>query len=62
VPVECPNVPRGLLNPRDVWENPADYDYKAVFLAKAFVNNFKKFEQEASEEILSAAPKILQTI
>lgn len=62
VPVECPNVPSGLLNPRDVWENPADYDYKAVFLAKAFVNNFKKFEQEASEEILSAAPKILQTI
>lgn len=61
VPVECPSVPSGLLNPRDVWENPADYDYKATYLAKAFINNFKKFENEASEEILSAAPKILQT-
>ena len=61
VPVECPNVPNTLLNPRDVWENPADYDYKASFLAKAFINNFKKFEEEASEEILSAAPTILQT-
>lgn len=61
IPVECPGVPFELLNPRDAWENPADYDYKANFLAKAFINNFKKFEDEASEAVLSAAPKMLQT-
>ncbi len=59
-PVTVPNVPSEVLNPRDTWEDKAAYDEKAAELARSFVNNFKKFEDKASAEILAAAPKVSQ--
>jgi phosphoenolpyruvate carboxykinase (ATP) len=59
MPVDCPGVPNEILNPRNTWASKAAYDQKANFLAKAFNDNFKQFEKEASEEILAAAPNIL---
>jgi len=58
-PVACEGVPSELLNPRNTWENKADYDRTAANLASKFVNNFEKFASETSQEILAAAPKIL---
>lgn len=60
VPLNCPNVPTELLNPRNTWANKEAYDEKANYLAKLFINNFKQYESAASAEIIAAAPKILQ--
>ncbi len=58
VPQTCPNVPDELLNPRDTWEDKAAYDAKANELANAFVKNFQKYADFASEAILAGAPKV----
>ena len=56
IPTECEGVPSEILNPRKTWDDKTAYDEKANSLAKQFVENFKQFEAETSEEILSAAP------
>ena len=57
MPKTCPGVPSDVLNPRNTWEDKADYDVKAKDLAKKFVDNFEQYKSMASEEILAAAPK-----
>jgi phosphoenolpyruvate carboxykinase (ATP) len=56
VPQTCPNVPSEVLNPRNTWENPEEYDIQASTLAKAFRDNFKKFEDFATADILEGSP------
>ncbi|AGA79195.1 phosphoenolpyruvate carboxykinase (ATP) [Echinicola vietnamensis] len=56
VPQRCPGVPQEILNPKDTWENPGEYDQKAFQLASSFVENFKKYEDFADEEIMAGAP------
>ncbi len=57
-PVSCPGVPAEVLNPRNTWADKEAYDKKAGYLAKQFNRNFKQFETEANQEILSAAPQV----
>ena len=57
MPTSCPDVPSELLNPKNTWENKSDYDLKAKELANAFNKNFEQFADNASDEILEAAPK-----
>jgi len=59
MPSTCPEVPSQILNPKDTWENPQEYDEVANELALKFSNNFKQFESEATTEILEAAPRVL---
>ncbi|RZJ36347.1 MAG: phosphoenolpyruvate carboxykinase (ATP) [Flavobacterium sp.] len=56
-PQSCPNVPDGILNPRDTWEDKDLYDVKAKELAQKFRDNFAKFEEFANEEIMAGAPR-----
>jgi phosphoenolpyruvate carboxykinase (ATP) len=56
VPVSCPDVPAGILNPRDTWADTAAYDVKAAELAVKFKNNFEQFAPDASEAVRSAGP------
>ncbi len=58
MPKECPDVPYEVLNPRNTWEDKNTYDEKAKNLAQQFINNFEKFADHVSEEILAAAPVI----
>jgi phosphoenolpyruvate carboxykinase (ATP) len=60
MPASVPNVPAEILNPRNTWADKEAYDKKANELAKLFVNNFAKYADKASEEIRSAAPKVLE--
>ena len=58
IPESCPNVPTEVLDPRNTWEDKNAYDQKANELAAAFVQNFDKYKDFASEDILAGAPKI----
>jgi phosphoenolpyruvate carboxykinase (ATP) len=57
MPTSCPNVPNEILNPRNTWDNKHAYDVDANLLAKKFNDNFAKFADNASQEILDGAPK-----
>ncbi|MCO5249626.1 MAG: phosphoenolpyruvate carboxykinase (ATP) [Chitinophagales bacterium] len=57
IPKTCDGVPSEVLNPRNTWGNPADYDKTSKDLAKRFINNFKKYAEGTNAEILSAAPQ-----
>jgi phosphoenolpyruvate carboxykinase (ATP) len=56
VPQSCPGVPAEVLNPRNTWAQPGDYDAQANRLARMFVENFRSFETEAAPEIRAAGP------
>lgn len=57
VPTSCPNVPSEVLLPENSWADKEAYKKTAQNLAKLFHENFKKFEDLASEEICKAGPK-----
>ena len=57
MPDTVPGVPSEVLNPRSSWKDKEAYDATARKLAGMFVKNFEKFADQASDEILSAAPK-----
>ncbi|UZR95739.1 phosphoenolpyruvate carboxykinase (ATP) [Chondrinema litorale] len=59
MPKECPEVPSMILNPKVTWENKDAYDDKANLLAKEFVKNFEKYEENANDEIMAGAPKVV---
>lgn len=57
MPTSCTGVPSEILNPRNTWDDKADYDEKALHLAQEFRKNFEKYRSGVSDEILAAAPK-----
>lgn len=58
VPAAVPGVPSELLDPRQTWADPQEYDHKATVLAQQFVDNFQKYADFANEEILAGAPRV----
>jgi len=57
IPMECPDVPPELLDPKTTWIDKDSYDLGAKKLAQMFVENFAKFTN-VSDEIKNAGPKI----
>ncbi len=57
IPEKVEGVPNEVLNPRNTWKRPEDYDKKAKELANQFVENFKEYEKTVSKEILAASPR-----
>jgi phosphoenolpyruvate carboxykinase (ATP) len=58
IPMNCPNVPTEILNPRNTWADKEAYDAMAKNLANQFVKNFEKYASGVSAEIKAAAPKV----
>jgi phosphoenolpyruvate carboxykinase (ATP) len=58
IPERVNNVPPEILNPRDTWKRPEDYDAKARELATLFAENFKEYEDNVPQEICDAGPII----
>lgn len=59
-PASCPGVPDAVLNPVQTWGNESAYYAKANQLASLFIDNFKKFEEGVSEDVLNESPNVLQ--
>lgn len=60
IPTSCPDVPNELLVASGTWEDKEAYMKQSYDLAAMFVKNFEKYASQANEEILAAAPKVLQ--
>ena len=59
IPTELPGVNTGILDPRDTYADPKEWDEKAKKLAEMFINNFKKFEtNEVGKKLAQAGPKL----
>lgn len=56
IPAICPRVPTAILNPANTWADKAAYEKQAGALAQQFIDNFKKYTNYVSAEILHAAP------
>jgi phosphoenolpyruvate carboxykinase (ATP) len=56
VPLQCPKVPPDILNPRNTWQKPGDYDAQAARLAGMFADNFRQFSGKVGPEISAAGP------
>lgn len=58
VPTSLPGVDPKILDPRDTYENKANWDEKAADLASRFVKNFKKYETNpAGKALVKAGPE-----
>jgi phosphoenolpyruvate carboxykinase (ATP) len=57
VPESCEGVPDKVLRPADTWEDPVAYREKYAQLAGLFTENFKKFADGCTPEIVEAGPK-----
>ena len=59
VPTELKGVDTGILDPRDTYANPAEWDEKAKDLAGRFIKNFAKYESnEAGKALVAAGPQL----
>lgn len=58
VPKTCPNVPDEILNPAKGWTGTADFKEEVTKLAELFQENFKKYQDEATPEVLKAGPTV----
>lgn len=56
-PRKCPGVPTEVLSPRATWNDDQAYYTMAFKLTNAFRENFKKFEEYATEEIRRGGPQ-----
>ncbi len=59
VPTSLPGVDSKILDPRDTYANPSDWDNKAKDLASRFIKNFVKYETNpAGKALVKAGPKV----
>lgn len=60
-PASCPGVPNNILDPVSMWDNKEAYYAQANQLATLFIENFSKFENGVSADVLAESPVILTT-
>lgn len=57
MPENCEGVPSEILDPRNTWDDKKAYDAKATQLSRFFKENFEKFSEKASPEIIKGGPQ-----
>ena len=59
IPKVVPCMDSSLLNPRDNWEHPEDWDAEAMELARKFIANFEKFaDSDDTRRLIAAGPQL----
>ena len=56
VPKHCEGVPDKVLVPAETWDDPDAYKQKYLQLAALFIENFKKFAEGSSQDVIDAGP------
>ena len=62
VPTSCTGVPNELLNPKKSWHGQADFKEEVTKLGGLFVENFKKYSDEATPEVVKAGKQSWQHV
>ena len=59
IPTELEGVDTKVLDPKDTYKDPAEWDKKAKELAGMFIKNFAKYtDTEAGKELVAAGPQL----
>ena len=59
VPTVLEGVDTGILDPRDTYADPTEWETKAKDLAGRFIKNFAKYEgNEAGKALVAAGPQL----
>ncbi len=59
VPTELHDVDPGILDPRDTYSDPAEWDRKAKDLAQRFIANFQQFtDTEEGKALVASGPQV----
>jgi phosphoenolpyruvate carboxykinase (ATP) len=58
IPKRVPGVDPGILNPRNIWSDPKEWDEQAKVLAQKFIDNFEHFtDSEATRRLVAYGPQ-----
>lgn len=59
IPLELHGVNTNVLDPRNTYSNPEEWDSKAKDLAKRFIDNFEKYtDMEEGKRLVAAGPQL----
>jgi len=58
VPQQCPHVPDNVLDPASSWPSKEAYMKRYRSLASRFIDNFKRFEDQAPPEVIASGPRL----
>lgn len=58
VPKSCPGVPDDLLNPAKSWTGSASFKEEVTKLGVLFNENFKKYADQATPDVIAAGPQV----
>lgn len=59
IPKNLPGVDPVLLNPRNAWRNPSDWEHAARDLARKFIDNFSTFtDNDWGKQLVKAGPAL----
>jgi phosphoenolpyruvate carboxykinase (ATP) len=59
IPGKCPGIPAELLQPRNVARDRGEYELRAVQLARRFMEDFGKYEEEMPENMRTMLSDVL---
>lgn len=61
VPLALPGVDSKILDPRDTYSNPAEWEEKAKDLGSRFIKNFVKYtDNEEGKALVAAGPQLVE--
>jgi phosphoenolpyruvate carboxykinase (ATP) len=59
VPTELHDVDSGILDPRDTYADPSEWEKKAIDLSQRFIKNFEQFtDNEEGKALVAAGPQL----
>jgi phosphoenolpyruvate carboxykinase (ATP) len=59
VPTDLPDVDPGILDPRDTYGDPSEWEKKAKDLAQRFIKNFEQFtDNKEGKALVAAGPQL----
>ena len=59
IPLELSEVHTEILDPRDTYEDPAEWEKKAKNLAGLFIKNFEQYtDNEEGKKLVAAGPQL----